>query len=68
MTNLLRSLLEKDRSTFDEVMEKFIVSPFLARCVHGRHVCVQVATVTPDRLFHMLSKEELEEIIRKLPA
>ena len=44
------------------------MSPFLARCVHGRHVCVQVATVTPDRLFHMLSKEELEEIIRKLPA
>jgi len=31
-------------------------------------VCEQVATVTPERLFHMLSKDELEEIIKKLPA
>lgn len=29
---------------------------------------IEVATVTPDRLFHMLSKDELEEIIKKLPA
>ena len=31
-------------------------------------VYVQVATVTPDRLFHMLTIDELEEIIQKLPA
>lgn len=29
---------------------------------------IEVATVTPERLFHMLSKDELEEIIKKLPA
>lgn len=29
---------------------------------------IEVATVTPDHLFHMLSKDELEEIIKKLPA
>lgn len=29
---------------------------------------IEVATVTPDKLFHMLSKDELEEIIKKLPA
>jgi len=48
-----------------------VISTFISRHMTVTTFCcidVQVATVTPEQLFHMLTKEELEEIIKKLPA